>query len=47
MATEYKIVTLPDTGDTRPSIKCSQCLGIFVTNPHKHELLMSLQITAI
>ena len=28
MATDYKIVVVPDTGGTRPCIKCPQCLGL-------------------
>ena len=28
MATDYKIVVVPDTGGTRPCIECPQCLGL-------------------
>ena len=28
MATDYKIVVVPDTGGTRPCIECHQCLGL-------------------
>ena len=28
MATDYKIVVVPDTGSTRPCIECSQCLRL-------------------
>ena len=28
MATDYKIVVVPDTGGTRPCIKCPKCLGL-------------------
>ena len=28
MATDYKMVVVPDTGGTRPCIECPQCLGL-------------------
>ena len=28
MATDYKIVVVPDTGGTRPCMECLQCLGL-------------------
>ena len=28
MATDYKIVVVPDTGGPRPCIECPQCLGL-------------------
>ena len=39
MATDYKIVVVPDTGGTRPCIECPQCLGLqllYVYNIHVH-----------
>ena len=29
IATDYKIVVVPDTGGTRPCIECPQCLGLY------------------
>ena len=28
MATDYKVVVVPDTEGTRPCIECPQCLGL-------------------
>ena len=28
MATDYKLVVVPDIGGTRPCIECPQCLGL-------------------
>ena len=52
MATDYKIVVVPDTRGTRPCIECPQCLGLqllFVKvlvqycNIHMHAYFSSLK----
>ena len=36
MATDYRIVVVPDTGGTRPCIECPQCLGLQLLCTHVH-----------